>query len=122
MGFSFPSSSPLSFDGSGSGTTPSLYLVIIVTERLKRLPKSLARSLFILPSKAASEKSPSRPKGTSLKRKYLKASTPYFSITSTGSTTLPLDLLILAPSTVHQPWAKTLFGRGRPAESKKAGQ
>ena len=69
----------------------------------KRFPKSFPKSELILSIKAFCEKSPSCPKGTSLKRKYLNASNPYASATSLGFTTFPYDLLIFSPSLVHQP-------------------
>src|SRR3990172_11903769 len=115
-----PSTSALS--SPAGGMTAPLYFSIIDTDLLRRFPRSLARSPFILASRALVEKSPSRPKGTSRSRNYLNWSTPALSAVSTGSTTLPFDLLIFSPSTVHQPWAKTFFGGSRPADQRKAGQ
>ena len=36
--------------------------------------------------------------------------------------TLPSDLLIFSPSTVHQPFEVTRFGTGNPAAIRNAGQ
>ena len=68
------------------------------------------------------EKSPSFPNGTSLNKKYLIWSMPYLSTNWKGSITLPKDLEILLPSLVHQPWAKTFFGKGKSAAIRNAGQ
>ncbi len=80
----------------GAGIFPSQYLTAIVTERLTRLPRSLARSELSLATNASSEKLESRPNTMSRSRKYRKASRPYLSFRSSGRTTLPrlLDILL----------------------------
>lgn len=50
------------------------------------------------------------------------ASTPYRSTSTTGSTTLPLDLLIFPPSSSSQPWPNTFLGSGRSSAMSVAGQ
>jgi methionyl-tRNA synthetase len=73
-------------------------------EAVQKIFKALyAKSELMRDIRASFEKTPSAPKGTSLSRKYLMASRPYFSIKTTGSTTLPLDLDIFPPSRTSQP-------------------
>jgi hypothetical protein len=80
---------------------------------------------------AARLKSPSSPNGTSRSRKYRTASTQTSwapperaassRATSTGSMTLPSDLLIFCPSTVRNPCTMTRRGGSSPAEISMAG-
>ena len=72
--------------------------------RLTRLPSLLARSVLMVLMSSSLEKLPSEPKGNVRSRKKRSASTPNFSASRYGSTTLPLDLLILPPSMTSQPW------------------
>ena len=52
---------------------------------------------------------------SAVERKYLRASAPYFSITSIGSTPFPSDLLILRPcSSRTRPWISTSLNGNSP--------
>ena len=90
--------------------------------RLTRLPRSLARSLLMVCMSSSLVKLPSEPKGEERSRKNRRASTPYRWDSRWGSTTLPLDLDILSPLKLSQPWPYSFLGRGRPMLMRKAGQ
>ena len=77
----------------GLVTLESKYFLLIAIVLLTRLPYVFTRSLFVLDIKASSEKLPSLPKGTSLKVKYLTASTPYVLIYSLGSYSYQMILI-----------------------------
>ena len=86
------------------GRVPPKYFSTIAVVRETRLPKSFARSVFMVEMSSSLEKLPSEPKGKVRRRKNLSASTPNMSASLYGSTTLPFDLLILPPSMTSQPW------------------
>ena len=65
----FCSSSSISSGASGAGSTPLKYLSIMAAVRLKRLPRSFAKSLFMRLISASLVKLPSEPKVISLIRK-----------------------------------------------------
>ncbi len=113
-------SGPSSFPAGG--TIPSLYFSIIDTVLLTRFPRSFARSEFILFNITSLVKTPSWPKVYSLSKKYLRASTPYLSISFTGSTMLPLDLDIFPPSNRIHPCPSTFLGSGSERDISIAGQ
>ena len=118
---SFSSASgPSSFPAAGM--MPPQYLSIIETVLETRFPRSFARSKFILLSITSLVKIPSCPNVYSLRRKYFRASIPYLSIRSTGSTTLPFDFDILPPSIRSQPCPFTCCGIGRSRLISIAGQ
>ena len=101
MEMSASSASPAS---RASGSVPPKYFSAIAVVRETRLPRSLARSMLIVLISSSLEKLPSEPKGNVRSRKKRSASTPNFSASRYGSTTLPLDLDILPPSMTSQPW------------------
>ena len=105
-----------------AGSTPPKYLPTMAVVRETRLPRSLARSVLMVWISSSLEKLPSEPKGNVRIRKNRRASTPNFSARIYGSTTLPLDLDILPPSSSSQPWPNTCLGTGSPRLISMAGQ
>ena len=100
------------------------YFSINVEVLETRLPSLSASSLLCLSFRASSEKSPSSPvaKGNCRQQKYLMVSAVYFSTSVVGEMAFPRDLEIFLPLKVRKPWLKTVFGRGKPAALRNAGQ
>ena len=107
---------------AAAGITPPQYFSIIETVLETRFPKSFAKSQFIRFNIISFVNIPSCPNVYSLRRKYFSASIPYLSISITGSTTLPFDLLILPPSIKSHPCPRTCFGSGSSIDISIAGQ
>ena len=85
--------------------SPPKYLFIIPIVLFKRFPKSLHKSKLNLSTNPSGVNVPSCPKDISLKIKYLKASSPYLSISGSGHITFPLDLDILPSFIIINPCA-----------------
>mmetsp|Transcript_44291 Transcript_44291/g.94280 ORF Transcript_44291/g.94280 Transcript_44291/m.94280 type:complete len:243 (+) Transcript_44291:728-1456(+) len=112
--------------GSGPGTSgidPSQYFPHNFVARWTRFPNVLTRSALCMSLMLSSEKLNSPPYGASLHKYHRNESTSKKSSMSCGSTTFPTDLDIFFPSlSFTKPWAKTDFGRDRPADMRMHGQ
>ena len=87
-----------------------------------RLPNRLDKSEFIFNINNSLLNTPSFPKLTSRKRKYLIESIGKCCDKIIGSITLPWDLDILFPSIRSQPCPNTCFGSGRFSANSIIGQ
>ena len=109
VGDSLPSVRQLAdYVGINMHTVNKAYSVLrqegyIKLDRRKGAVIAIDYALMVLMSSSL-EKLPSEPKGKVRIRKNRRASTPNFSARIYGSTTLPLDLDILPPSSSSQPW------------------
>lgn len=83
--------------------------------RVMRLRKRLAPSM---PSKPVQSISFSMGAAKIMKRR--RASAPYFEMTSSGSTMLPLDLLIFEPSFSTMPWQMSFWKGSGPLARPKS--
>ena len=102
--------------------TPLRYWFVMETVRFTRLPKTFARSEFILSHISSCVIIPSSAYGISCRTKYLTASTPKFFARSSAYKTFPLDLDILSPPCKSQGCPNMHLGKGSPKAIRKMGQ
>mmetsp|Transcript_44323 Transcript_44323/g.79501 ORF Transcript_44323/g.79501 Transcript_44323/m.79501 type:complete len:272 (+) Transcript_44323:740-1555(+) len=111
---------------SGPGTSgifPSEYFPLNTMARWTKFPNVLTKSALCISLMLSSEKLSSPPYGASLHKYHRKESISKRSNMSCGSTTFPTDLDIFLPSlSFTNPCAKTVFGRGSPADMRMHGQ